>query len=64
MVEDETKAENSNDVQERLTEDSGHRSTESINSVKPDEICSKVEAAKEEHVVENDIRAENSNDVQ
>ena len=35
----------------------------SINSVKPDEICSKGEAAKEEHVVENEIKAESSNDV-
>ena len=64
VVEDETKAENSNDVRERLTEGSGQQSMESSNSVKPDKTCSKGEAAKEEHVVENEIKAENSNDVQ
>ena len=36
---------------------------ESFNSVKPDGICSKGGAAEEEHVVEDETRAENSNDV-
>ena len=62
MVEDETK-ENSNDVCERLTEDLGHQDMESVNCVKPSEICNKGGAVEEEHVFEDETKAENSNDV-
>ena len=62
VVEDETEAENSNDVRERLTEDLGHQNMESINIVKPSEICSKGGSAEEEHVVENETKAESSDD--
>ena len=58
VVEDETKVENPNDVRERLTEGSGHKSMEVTNSIKPDEKCSRGEAAKEVHVVENETKAE------
>ena len=63
MVEIETKAESTNDVCERLTEDLGNQNTESINTVKPGEICSKERAAEEGHVVEDETMAENSKNV-
>ena len=62
MVEVETKAESINDVCERLAEDLGHQSTESINIGKASEIYSKGGAAEEEHGVKNETKAENSND--
>ena len=45
-------------------EEANKPSIESFNSVKPDVICSKVEAAEEKHVVEHEIKAEDANDVQ
>ena len=44
-------------------EDLGHQNMESVNSVKPSEICIKGGAVVEEHVVEDETKAENSNDV-
>ena len=63
MIGNETKAENSNGVRERLSKGSEHQSMESINIVKPDEIYSKGGAAEGEHVIEDEIKAENTNDV-
>ena len=45
-------------------EEASKPSIESFNSVKPDVICSKVEAAEKKHVVEHEMKAENANDVQ